>query len=421
MELKRTPDFLVMYPDLALCPKITGSDLERDAALYIHVPFCRSFCHYCTFHKSRPDPELIARYLRALPVELELVARTLLTRRYRLRAVYFGGGTPSLLEPRQVAAVVDRLHALYNLSDECEVSLECLPSPDLTVERFRDLRGAGINRVSIGFQSFDDGLLRALGRSHTTADSVGTFERARKAGITNLHLDLMYALPGQTLDVWEDSLRRAMELDPAHISAYPIIIFHGSKLWRLIRKEELPRRPGEQLELEMNRVAVDMLAAGGYRQYSGTEFARPGMACRYIMYSWGGRDFYGVGPSAYGYLDPLALANTTYVTEYCRRLEKGRLPLERGKTLTSLERMRRDAAMGILLMELDGERFQGRHGLAVEDVFGDTVAELLEAGLVERLKKGGGLRLTDKGVLYLPQVMAAFTEYRPGEYLRLPV
>lgn len=266
--------------------------------LYVHVPFCRTRCRYCDFYKVGENTERQAQFLDALHRE---IAGTVEYHGRRADTVFFGGGTPSLLAPAELAAVLDHLRSVFDLAADVEITAECNPS-DLTPERLEGLRAAGLNRLSIGVQSFCDRELVLLGRRHDADRAAQVMVWARAAGFTNLSLDLMVAIPGQTDASFRRSLERALALEPEHISLYLLEVHGGSEMDRLRRQR--PRLfPGEEAERRRFFMMSHRLAAAGFEHYEISNFCRPGRAARHNLKYWRCEPFLGFGPSAHSQMD----------------------------------------------------------------------------------------------------------------------
>ncbi|MBN1560855.1 radical SAM family heme chaperone HemW, partial [candidate division KSB1 bacterium] len=248
------------------------------AALYIHIPFCRSKCRYCDFY-SETKLQLLEPFLQALRREIELSGPDW---DHTFSTIYFGGGTPSLLPARQIAAILEQLERAFSFAPECEISLEA--NPGSTVRHLAGWRAAGIHRLTIGAQSFDDADLQFLGRRHTAAEALDAMRAARAAGFANLGIDLIYGLPGQ-FERWTSTLRTATLLQPEHISAYGLTWEHNTPLWRMLQRGEV-QKCAEDEERDMFLIAMRMLAEAGYEQYEISNFCRPGFRSRHNSAYW---------------------------------------------------------------------------------------------------------------------------------------
>ena len=333
-------------------------------SLYIHVPFCAQKCAYCAFYSEPSSGDLINRYVAALIRELELVAHDL-----QPRTIFFGGGTPSLLNLRQWEQILRALERLNLLGAE-EFTVECNPatvSPD-KAKRLRDL---GVNRISMGVQSLDEPLLERLGRIHTREMVFKSFDILRQAGFDNLNLDLMFAIPGQTMEVWRATLAEALALGSEHLSTYEVIYEDDTPLFAQLQAGEFD--VDEDLACAMYEELVERVTGAGFRQYEVANFARdagtpasgtaqfassgrrraggrrsiPSFACRHNVNYWRGGSFYGLGPSATSYVRGVRTKNWSNTQLYCEQLEKGKRAIESREELPPLKRAGETAAFGL--------------------------------------------------------------------------
>jgi oxygen-independent coproporphyrinogen-3 oxidase len=315
--------------------------------LYVHVPFCAHKCEYCAFYSEVPRGDLMDRYVAALGRELELVADDL-----RPRTIFFGGGTPSLLTVRQWDALLSRMAALTLLGAD-EFTVECNPAT-VSADKARLLRGAGVNRISMGVQSLDEALLDRLGRIHTRGQVFDSFATLRAAGFANLNLDLMFAIPGQSLAVWQATLREALALGSEHLSSYEVIYEEDTPLFAQLRAGKFD--VDEDLACDMYEVLVDAAEGAGLRQYEVANFARhagsvpaavPDHACQHNVNYWRGGSFHGLGPGATGCVRGVRTRNWANTGLYCEQLEQGRRAIESREALSPRARAGEVAAFGL--------------------------------------------------------------------------
>ena len=323
-------------------------------SLYIHVPFCAQKCEYCAFFSEASSGELVNRYVAALIRELELVAGDL-----RPNTIFFGGGTPSILNLRQweeIARAMDRL----NLLGAAEFTIECNPAT-VSLDKAKFLRSFGVNRVSMGVQSLDERLLDRLGRVHSREMVFKSFDTLRQAGFDNVNVDLMFAIPGQTLEIWRATLDEAIALGSEHLSSYEVIYEEDTPLFQQLQAGEFD--VNEDLACAMFDELVDRSAAAGFQQYEIANFARqqrvgaaavaepaslsPGLACKHNVNYWRGGSFYGLGPSATGYVRGVRTKNWANTQLYCEQLERGKRAIESREELSPLRRAGEIAAFGL--------------------------------------------------------------------------
>ena len=299
--------------------------------LYIHIPFCRSKCAYCDFYSLAGAEERMDDYCRALERHLAEVAPQ--AECHKADTVYFGGGTPSYLGAERLCRLLGSIRKLYKVDKHAEITLEANPDSATDRKTLKRLRKAGFNRLSLGVQSMDDALLQAIGRIHTRQQVQEAVAAARKAGFKNLSLDLIYGLPGQTMEGWEKTLSDAVGLHPEHLSCYGLKLEEGTPLYR--RQGELTF-PDEDMQADMYLYAVEFLKQCGYEQYEISNFPKPGFASRHNLKYWLMQEYAGFGPGAHS-----DFGNVRY--GYARDLErylKGELVLQESETVDSDERER---------------------------------------------------------------------------------
>jgi oxygen-independent coproporphyrinogen-3 oxidase len=375
------------------------------AGIYIHVPFCRSRCSYCDFATGAFEAALAESYVGALARELE--SFELDGARSEVDTVYFGGGTPSLLTPVQVARVLDAVRGRFDVEARAEVTLEMNPGT-VTPERLRALRAAGVNRASFGAQTFDDRELKRLGRTHTADDTRRTFRDLRAEGFDNLSFDLIAGLPRQTLAGWERNLAEALALRPEHLSLYLLEVHEGTPLGEQIRQGRYAA-PDPDLAAEMYRLLVERARAAGYEQYEISNFCLPGFESRHNLQYWTGAPFYGFGCSAHSFDGARQRwSNERDARRYVELLE------EQGTAVVTREELDERGAgaealfLGLRLLSrgVDLAEHRARFHSDVRADYAADLARFDEAGLIEL--DGDVLRLTPAGALLSNEVFAAF-------------
>jgi oxygen-independent coproporphyrinogen III oxidase len=317
------------------------------SSLYVHVPFCAQKCVYCAFYSEASSGELVNRYVAALVRELEIVAADL-----KPRTIFFGGGTPSLLNLRQWETVLRAMEKCNLLGAE-EFTVESNPAT-VSADKAKLLRDFGVNRVSMGVQSLDENLLERLGRIHSRETVFKSFDILRKAGFENLNLDLMFAIPTQTMEIWRDTLNEAVAMQSEHLSSYEVIYEDDTPLFHQLQAGEFS--VDEALACDMYDELVMAAGKAGFRQYEIANFARdngsaaagiPSFACRHNVNYWRGGSYYGLGPSATGYVRGVRTKNWANTQLYCEQLEKGRRAIESTEELTPPRRAGEIAAFGL--------------------------------------------------------------------------
>jgi oxygen-independent coproporphyrinogen III oxidase len=368
---------------------------EPVSSLYVHVPFCRQKCAYCAFYSEPASEQVVSRYTAALVRELEWVAPEL-----KPRTVFFGGGTPSLLgleHWERIFNAMDRLGLLGTL----EWTIECNPAT-VTADTARLWRDFGVNRLSLGIQSLDDRLLERLGRIHTRAMVFQTFDLLRAAGFENLNLDLMFAIPGQTLALWRDTLVEATAIGSEHLSSYEVIYEEDTPLYRRLKAAEFDL--DEDLACAMYEELVEHAVRAGFQQYEVANFAKQGgvpsadgpaaadfptYACRHNVNYWRGGSFYGLGPSATSYVQGMRSKNWSNTEHYCEQIERGERAIESSEQLSPLARAGETAAFG--LRTVAGWPFD-----QFMQVTGYDLRDQWDAEMNELVKQGWGRRTEDR-------------------------
>lgn len=366
------------------------------AAIYLHIPFCLRKCRYCDFF-SVEETGGMARFLAALDLEIGLAAPGGLPA--PARSVYFGGGTPSLLAPDQVAAILAALRRALPIAPDAEISLEANPGT-LTPRSLDGYRAAGVTRLSLGVQSFRDTHLARLGRIHHRDEALQAVALARAAGFDNLGLDLIYALPGQTIGQWEEDLRTAIALAPRHLSAYGLTLERHTPLGEQVAAGKLRPAPGD-IEAAMLERTMELLAAAGFEQYEVSNYARPGFRCRHNLAYWTHADYLGLGPSAHSFRREGRTAgrrwwNLASLEGYGEALEAGRRPVAAEERLGPAEFLRERIFLGLRCGGLELEDLAGDFGCDLTATRGAVLEELAAAGLAAL--EGAALRLTPAGL-----------------------
>lgn len=315
-------------------------------SLYVHVPFCAHKCEYCAFYSHAPNGEVVNRYIDALTTEMGMVAADL-----KPKTIFFGGGTPSLLTLKQWDTVLATMMRLNLLGAE-EFTVECNPAT-VSADKARLLRSYGVNRISMGVQSLDEKLLDRLGRIHTRDMVFKSFDILRSEGFTNINLDLMFAIPGQTMEIWRNTLREIAAMQSEHLSCYEVIYEEDTPLFHQLQAGEFD--VDEELACAMHEELIDFAGASGFQQYEVANFAKnegepkeiPSRACRHNVNYWRGGSFYGLGPSAAGYVNGIRTKNWSNTQLYCEQLEKGKRAIEFQEKLPPLAAAGEIAAFGL--------------------------------------------------------------------------
>ena len=401
-----------------------GQPSESPLALYVHIPFCETKCPYCDFNTYTAIEPLIPSYCDALCREIGMWGRVL--GRPALSSVFFGGGTPSYLPAERIEQVMDAVGRAFKVRPDAETTLEANPGDFCEAKLAHYLR-CGINRLSIGVQSFDDGLLRMLGRRHSARQAADAYALAVTAGFDNVSIDLMYGLPHQTLDQWRGTLERTGDLAPPHVSMYCLTLEDGTPMQRWVDDGVLPD-PDADLAADMYLLAQETMAGLGYRHYEISNWAVEGRESAHNLAYWLNRPYIGVGPGAHSHYASCRFSNIRSPREYVRGLSSEAAEAWRPASLdfAALESMpvvreveaidRRLAMAETLMMGLrldcgvEDAEFERRFGETPRGAYGETIAELAELDLL--CAADGRLRLTPRGRMLGNEVFSRFFEWR---------
>jgi oxygen-independent coproporphyrinogen III oxidase len=389
-------------------------------SLYLHIPFCTHRCAYCDFNTYAGQEEMIPAYVDALTHEIEYVGQQLqnyeTNQRFdyttKTHTIFFGGGTPSLLTPKQFESIFKSIHDNFLLTDDAEITIEANPGT-VSYENLVELRKIGINRISFGVQSANMEELHMLERAHNFFDVIEAVSNARKAGFENLNLDLIYGLPEQTLQTWQTTVKRILDLHPEHISAYALTLEHGTPFGRWSTKGLLPL-PDPDLAAEMYEWAGEALETNGYLQYEISNWARdrqrsnvrsqpstfdvrpltPSFSCRHNLQYWRGLPYLALGAGAHGYANGYRYSNVLRIKTYIERLTNSRIsniefPLSPA-TVNQHKQTHQDDTSEFMMTGLrltqegvSEQEFQSRFGISIRDIYGKEIEELLKFGLIE--------------------------------------
>jgi oxygen-independent coproporphyrinogen-3 oxidase len=372
---------------------VSGSEdrVAAQAGLYVHVPFCLTRCGYCDFNAYAGMDHLAPRYVRALFLEAELAAPA--WEDVDVVSVFLGGGTPTTLAPADLKALVAHLRARFGVTDDAEITTEANPDT-VDAARLEALRSAGIERLSIGAQSFDPTVLAALERVHAPDAVRRAFAAARRAGYENVNLDLIYGADGETLDSWERTMLETVDLGPEHVSAYALTIEPATPLGRKVASGRVPA-PDPDLQADMFAAACDVLGSSGYRHYEVSNWAKPGFECRHNLGYWERRPYLGLGAGAHSYRDERRWWNIRPPEEYMSHLEAGELPVGGDERLEPSDAYLEEVFLRLRIME----------GIPTAWVDPATAEPFLETGLLELA--GDALVPTERGMLLLNELVLA--------------
>ena len=366
--------------------------------LYVHIPFCVRKCQYCDFLSGPSDEETKDRYIEALLKEIRAAEHT---EDYEIVSVFIGGGTPSALKAEAIASIMRTLQEQFFFCEDAEVTIEANPGT-VDLEKLTIYRNVGINRLSLGLQSTDAEELKLLGRIHSYEEFLKSYEWARKAGFSNINIDLMFAIPGQTGEAWRQHLYQVAELNPEHISAYSLIIEEGTPF-----AEQNLDLPDEDTEYQMYEDTAEILERYGYRQYEISNYAKQGYMCRHNAGYWQRREYLGFGLGASSLYRELRFSNTRRMQEYLT--DSGKLEQIRKEVtvLSRNEQIEEFMFLGLRMTEGISEKlFKETFDVRLMDIYGDILQKYEETGFMEHIETKW--RLTRKGIHVSNHILADF-------------
>lgn len=369
--------------------------LKKPTSAYVHIPFCTQICYYCDFSKVFIKNQPIDAYLQALIREFRSYDIT------ELRTLYIGGGTPTSISAVQLDYLLTELSRDLNLNTLEEFTIEANPG-DLTADKIEVLQKSAVNRVSLGVQTFNDKHLKRIGRSHNEAQIYSTIDALKTAGFQNISIDLIYALPGQTMDDVRSNVAKALSLNIPHLSLYSLILEHHTVFMNKMRRGKL-HLPTEDLEAEMFEYIISEMERNGFEHYEISNFTKPGFESRHNLMYWDNVEYYGVGAGASGYLDGIRYRNRGPIQHYLKGVSEGNARLSE-EVLSKNEMMEEELFLGLRKKEgVSIGKFEQKFGTSFEKRYGQIVQELQSDGLLK--ENNGFIQMTKKG-LFLGDTVA---------------
>ena len=381
-------------------------NINQRIGLYIHIPFCLSKCPYCDFFSIvSHDDELKERYVSALINEIEIYGRKI--KDMELISIYVGGGTPTVLEGEQLKEILSSCFYNFSVAEKAEITIEVNPGT-IDGDKIKTIFRAGVNRISIGGQSFNDRVLKKIGRIHSKEDITKTYQLARYAGFNNINVDLMFGLPGLSKREFEKTLKELMMLRPEHISLYALTIEQGTPFYEFIESGK-ERLPSDDFCSKLFVSAIDLFSGNGYEHYEISNFALTGKRCIHNELYWKNESYLGIGAGATSYLDNKRYQNYRDLEQYINLLESGILPIRYQEILPLKERMAETIILKLRMMEgLNKGDFRKKFKVPVEKVFHTPLQTLQEQGLLA--DNGSNYLLTKKGILLANNVFTEFLD-----------
>ncbi|HHD2716665.1 TPA: radical SAM family heme chaperone HemW [Clostridium perfringens] len=371
-------------------------------SLYIHIPFCAQKCLYCDFPSFARKDHLRKAYIEALNKEIINLREK--HNNLEINTIFIGGGTPSVLESNELECLLKEI-AKLNMAKDIEYSMECNPG-NLTEEKLEVMKKYGVNRISMGLQAKQDNLLKGLGRIHNYKTFKENFLLAKKVGFNNINVDLMFGLPNQRLNEWEETLREIISLEPAHISAYSLIIEEGTAFYNLYENDKL-KLPTEEEERKMYHLAKKILEENGFNQYEISNYAKEGKECRHNLAYWNMDNWIGVGSAAASYINGKRIKNISSVEEYINSINEKGEAVEEIINNSKNDNMEEFMFMGLRKINgIDENEFKKRFSMNINDVYGEILNKYIDEGLL--IRESGRIFLSEKGIEISNIIMADF-------------
>lgn len=381
---------------------------KKELELYVHIPFCVEKCLYCDFLSMPVDEPVRRHYVNKLIEEIEKKAENF--RAYQVTSLFFGGGTPSILPETQITEIMEALQKNFSIKKDAEITIECNPGT-LSRQKIAAYKASGINRISLGLQSANNQELKKLGRIHTFEEFLHNYDLVRKSGLDNVNVDVMSALPGQTVSDWEHTLKEVLKLRPEHISAYSLIIEEGTPFYQSYAVDEQRREegeeplflPDEETERAMYRLTGEMLLEKGYERYEISNYAKKGKECRHNIGYWTRKNYLGLGLGSASLVENVRFSNTSDLKEYLN----GTFEPQEEEVLERKEQMEEFAFLGLRMMKgISRKRFSQTFGVEIEAVYGEVIQRMKKLGLLKQ--QTGNIFLTEEGISVSNYVMSEF-------------
>ena len=379
----------------------------KELGIYVHIPFCKQKCYYCDFISYANKEEKTKEYVKCIQKEIEIESKKYSKDEYEITTIYLGGGTPSYISALYIENIINVIKLNYNVKDNAEITIEINPGT-VNEEKILIYEKIGINRVSIGLQTTNDKLLKQIGRIHTYEEFLNCYKLVSKSKIDNINVDLMLALPNQTIEDLEESLQKVIKLKPNHISLYSLILEEGTKLEKMV-SENIVKLPEEDMEREMYWKTKRILEKNGYNHYEISNFAKEGYKSKHNMNCWSQKEYLGFGVAAHSYVNRKRYCNINNIEEYVSNIKKGKI--ENNRTVCEIQNKidEQKEFMMLGLRKIDGIDIQEFKNKFVENpiyVFHKELEELVNEDLVEiDLDK---IKLTNKGLDFANLVWEKF-------------
>lgn len=368
---------------------------KKDLSIYIHIPFCYSKCYYCDFNSSTDKNPYVSKYIEYLKKEINLYEQTL--KQYNLKTIFFGGGTPSYIDGKYIKEILEHIYSKMDSSKLIEVTVESNPKT-LDLDKLNTYKESKVNRISLGVQTLDDKLLKNIGRSHSVKDFYDTYELVRQTGFENINVDIMFNLPGQTIEDLIDTLKKVIALDVPHISLYSLSLEEGTPLFYMYEDGKL-ELSDEDVEREMYHRAIEYLKSEGYNQYEISNFAKANYQCNHNLAYWKLKPYIGLGLSAHSNINSYRYGNVKDFDNYFDLIDNFNFPIDTSskETIDIDMEIAEYVMLGLRLNDgIDKLEFKNRYKINIEDVFNGKLEKFKNDGLIDENELH--IVLTDKGL-----------------------
>lgn len=398
MRTKKQLTFILMKME---CQYRIGVDIMT--AAYLHIPFCDHICFYCDFNKVFLEGQPVDAYVDAVVREMALMHEQYPEE--KVETFYIGGGTPTTLTAKQLETLLKGIQTYFPMTNSAEFTMEANPE-SISQEKFKVMKEYGVNRLSMGVQSFNDKILKKIGRIHTSTQVYDGIELARNAGFENISIDLIFRLPTQTLNDFSDTLTKALELDLPHYSIYSLILENKTIFYNLMRQGKLPL-PSEDEEVEMYALAMDTMEKFGRHQYEISNYAKPGYQSQHNLAYWKNDHYFGFGAGAHGYLNNIRYVNHGPIQHYLEPLKKNLSPIIYKNQITRKNKIEEEMILGLRTMNgVNLSKFKNKYGKPITDYYGNEIQVLQQRELLKL--EDNHLRLTRQGTFLGNEVFQSF-------------
>lgn len=366
--------------------------MTESTSAYIHIPFCEHICYYCDFNKVFLEGQPVDEYIEALLTETRLSLEQYPVK--KMETVYVGGGTPTSLNAKQLDCLLSGLRELLPYKNG-EFTVEANPG-DLSGDKLDVMKNYGVNRLSMGVQTFDDRLLKKIGRKHTAKDVYDTIQLLEDKNFQNVTIDLIYALPGQSLESFRDTVRRALELDLPHYALYSLILENQTMFMNWVRRGKM-QLPEQEVEAQMYAETIEAMEKAGRMQYEISNFAKPGFESQHNLVYWNNQNYFGLGAGAGGYLGNKRYKNRGPIQHYLKALNNGQLPVLEEESLTQKEQIEEEMFLGLRkILGVEKKVFEERFGQSIVSIYGEVIEDLKQQNLI--IESDTNIRLTKQGL-----------------------